>query len=246
MLQENQYNNHGKFGEFNCIWMASNTIDYQVCVKDFDCDNCTLDKILRNISRQNNTKNPVGPVVNEIDFLDKIINKLEEIKLDTKIIYLKNNLVLKHLFANIYYLGINPVTLGLLDSISSVKEFMRKVYFNTDQKIITLEGEWGQLTFKVPMSFLLLDKLNWTPEDIINRQWLALIVINQSEIIDSQISAEDWKVERARVLKTLNEYKELCSKINPSFLATSQQRKYIYQLTGKAEYLKLLNSVQND
>lgn len=246
MSQQDQYKNHGKSGEFDCIWMASNTIDYQVCEKDFDCENCTFDKILKNLVSNESSKNQSGLVLNEIDFLDKIIGKLEGIKLDPKLIYLRNNLVLKHLFANIYYVGINPVTLSLLDSICSVKEYMKKVYFNIDQTIVVLEGDWGQITIKAPMSFLLLDKLNWTPEDIVNRQWLALIVINQTEIIDSQISGEEWKIEKARVLKILNEYRDFCLKINPSALTTSEKIKYIYQLTGKTEYLKLLDAIVND
>jgi hypothetical protein len=246
MSQEDQYKNHGKSGEFDCIWMASNTIDYQVCEKEFDCENCTFDIILKNLVSKDSSKNQSDPVLNEADFLDKIISKLEDLKLDSKLIYLKNNLVLKHLFANIYYLGINPVTLSLLDSIKSVKEYMKKVYFNVDQTIVILEGEWGQFTIKAPMSFLLLDKLNWTPEDIVNRQWLTLIVINQSEIIDSQISAEDWKIEKAKFLKILIEYKDFCLKIDPSLLVTNEKIKYIYQLIGKTEYLKLLEATVND
>ncbi|MGD1006289.1 MAG: hypothetical protein ABR980_03540 [Ignavibacteriaceae bacterium] len=246
MSQENQYKNHGKSGEFDCIWMASNTIDYQVCEKKFDCENCIFDIILKNLVSKDSSKKQSDPVLNGTDFLDKIICKLEDLKLDSKLIYLKNNLVLKHLFANIYYLGINPVTLSLLDSIKSVKEYMKKVYFNVDQTIVILEGEWGQFTIKAPMSFLLLDKLNWTPEDIVNRQWLTLIVINQSEIIDSQISAEDWKIEKAKFLKILIEYKDFCLKIDPSLLVTNEKIKYIYQLIGKTEYLKLLEPTVND
>jgi hypothetical protein len=246
MLQGNQYKNYGRSGEFNCIWMASNTIDYQMCENEFDCENCTFDKILRNLVFKDSSKNQSGMVLNETDFLDKIISKLEDSKLDSKLIYLKNDLVIKHLFANIYYLGINPVTLSLLDSIKSIKDYMKKVYFNVDQTIVILEGDWGQITIKAPMSFLLLDKLIWTPEDIVNRQWLTLIVINQSEIIDSQISAEDWKKGKAKYLKILNEYKNFCLKINPSLIATSEKMKYLYQLIGKTEYVKLLENTVND
>ncbi|MDR3628289.1 MAG: hypothetical protein P4L45_15705 [Ignavibacteriaceae bacterium] len=246
MSQEEQYKNHGRSGEFDCIWMTSNIIDYQACEKNFDCESCTLDKILKNLGSVENLKSRGNIILNGTDFLDKIIGKLEATNLDPKLIYLKNDLVLKHLFANIYYLGINPVILNLLDNIGSVKDCMKKVYFNAGQTIVVLNGSWGELPVKAPMSFLLLDKLNWTPEDIVNRQWLALIVINQSEIIDSQISGEEWKVEKFKALNAMHEYKECCLKINPSLLATSEKINYIYQLTGKAEYIKLLNAVAND
>jgi hypothetical protein len=246
MSQDDQYIGRGKAGEFDCIWMASKTIDYQVCVKDFDCENCMLDKILKNIVSKDISPIVTGRSLIETDFLDKIIRKLEDITFDSKIIYLKNNLVLKHLFANIYYIGLNPLALGLLDSIVTVKEYMKKVYFNINQTIIMLEGAWGQLTIKAPMNFLLLDKLNWTPEDIINRQWLALIVINQSEIIDAQVSSESWKIEKAKYLKVLTEYRDFCLKINLPLLSTNEKIKYLYQLTGKIEYLKLLEASTND
>jgi hypothetical protein len=246
MSQEEQYKNHGRPGEFDCIWMTSNIIDYQACKKNFDCENCTLDKILKNLGSVENLKSRGNIILNGTDFLDKIIGKLEATNLDPKLIYLKNDLVLKHLFANIYYLGINPVILNLLDNIGSVKDYMKKVYFNTGQTIVVLNGSWGELPVKAPMSFLLLDKLNWTPEDIVNRQWLALIVINQAEIIDAQISGEEWKVEKFKALNALYEYKECCLKINPSLLAAGEKINYIYQLTGKAEYIKLLNAVAND
>jgi hypothetical protein len=240
MPQVNQYRNHGTSGEFDCIWVAANAIDYQACEKDFDCENCILDKILRNIISNENCPEGKNIVLNDTDFLDKIINRIENLQPDSKTIYLKNNLVLKHLFANIYYLGLNPLTVSILENIGTVKEYMKKVYFNAEQTIIAVEGEWGKLTVKVPMSFLLLDKLNWTPEDIINRQWLALIVINQSEIIDSQISVEEWKLEKARLLKIIREYRDCCLKVNPSALVSSKKIEYLYQLIGKPEYLKLL------
>jgi hypothetical protein len=246
MSQEEQYKNHGRSGEFDCIWMTSNIIDYQACEKNFNCENCTLDKVLKNLGSNEKLINQRDIIFNGTDFLDKIIGKLEATKLDPKWIYLKNDLVLKHLFANIYYLGINPVILNLLDNIGSVKDYMKKVYFNAGQKIVVFDGAWGELPVKAPMSFLLLDKLNWTPEDIVNRQWLALIVINQSEIIDSQISGEEWKTEKFKVLNTMCEYKECCLKINPSLLATSEKINYIYQLIGKTEYIKLLNAVSSD
>lgn len=246
MSQQEKYSINGKSGEFDCIWVASNAVGNQPCEKNFDCDNCTLDLILKNLAALKNQGNQNNPILNCADFLDKIISKLDLIELDPKLIYLKNDLVLKHLFANIYYLGINPVTIALLDNISAVKEYMKKVYFNIGQTIIEIEGRWGEISFKAPMSFLLLDKLNWTPEDIINRQWLALIVINQSEIIDSQISGEEWKVTRAKVLKSLCEYKDYFLRINPLLLATEKKINYIYQLTGQTEYLRLLNTEAND
>jgi hypothetical protein len=232
----------GSPGEFNCIWAASNIIDNKLCEKDFDCEDCALDKILRNLFPDGNAESGKNLILDETNFLEALSAKLENLTNDSRLIYVKNNLVIKHLFANIYYLGINPVTLSLLDNFKSVKENMRKVYFNKGQLIFSAEGDWGHLNFEAPMNFLLLDKLNWTPEDIINRHWIALIVVNQSEILEAQTSTDEWKTEKAKLVKLLIEFRNNCLLINQSLLSKGNKINYLYQLIGGDEYLKLLEA----
>lgn len=59
----------------------------------------------------------MGGIVNAVN---AIFNKLQSIKYETNIIYLKNNLIAKEICANTFYLGINPIWESFLDNVNSM------------------------------------------------------------------------------------------------------------------------------
>ncbi len=246
MMNLIQNKDSGNDGELNCLWMDANIDEYLLCEKDFDCESCVIDKILSNLSNAKDGKESNQLVLGNTDFIDNTIYDMERMNLESQMIYLKNDLVLKHLFAGIFYLGINPLTVRLLENVDQVKEQMKRIYFVKDQTIISFVGEWGNLTFKSPMNFLLLDKLNWTFDDIKTRQWIALVLVNQSEILETQLSGVEWQTEKLNTITLLKKYKYGCSKIIDSSKQAGKEIKFFSQLTGKDEYLKILRHFFNE
>ncbi len=244
MKLKNLYNEEMN-AKLNCTWMISNMVGIKLCDKKFECETCPLDIIMRNINGDGSNTRRKSLELNDTSFIDRIINGMNAADYQANLIYLKNNWIVKHLYANIYYMGINPVITPILDDLISIQEYMKKIYFTKDQKLLVLEGDWGKLPLSVPMNFLLLDKLNWSPEEINANKWIALIAANQNEIQDAEISVDQWKTDKANLINLLSEYKENCQIISWHKEDKGETINKFYQLVGCIEYTKLLNSIFN-
>ncbi len=225
----------------NCIWMASGSIDFSLCEKDYICEDCPLDKIMRNLFSDDGRVGNINFNLYDLEFLDRIINKIENSSYDSRLIYFNNNVVVKHIFSNIYYLGLNPIFVSLLDNVTAIREYLKRVYFLKGQKILVIDGDWGSFTVSTPVNFMLLDKLNWKLEDLISKNWLALVLLNQQEIDDGKLSCCLWQKGQFKALKLLNDYKNCCLKINSISDKSAVKINSLFQLIGKDEYLKMLN-----
>ncbi len=233
--------NNKTYQELQCIWMASNVLDYKLCDKDFDCENCQFDKVIRNLSVETSQKNYSGDPGTSI--IDSVMQKVKSQVYEPKYIYLKNQMIAKHLFANTYYLGIDPSILAFFDNINLVKDGGHQGYILVNQALFRVEGEWGYMTFTSPMNFILLDKLNLNPKDIFTTQWYAIIGINQPEIVDARITREQWHSKQASSLKMLNDYKIENPKIGTTMMDGGSPVTNLNRYLGNNEYLKLLSKL---
>ena len=229
----------------NCIWMISNMIGVKLCEKQFDCESCPLNIIMRNLTDADSKEIINNLELSDTAFIDFIIAKISAAEFQNNLIYLTNNWMLKHLYADIYYLGINSMVTPLLEDIINIKEYMKRVYFIKGQKLLVLEGSWGKISLTVPMNFLLLDKLNWSPEEINANKWIALIVANQNEIQDAAISTDHWKLNKAKLTNLFKEYKEYCLMISSHNGDNGKKLNKFYKLIGNSEYIKLLDNIFN-
>jgi len=194
-------NFQGSSGELNCIWMTSELVKYKLCDKEFDCENCEFDKVFRNLSIKMNDKN--NPGTKNKDLVERLIKRIENENYDDKVLYLKNQLIMKNLFGNAYYLGINPVVHYLLDDFSYIHEFNSNE-IKRDQIIFTLEGKWGIKQFISPINFMIIEKLNLSQFKL--NQWYAVILFNEADIENFRISQEEWNKEKNTTLSILKDY----------------------------------------
>ena len=238
-MNQNIYDNSA--GGLDCIWVGSNIIEDKLCDLKFNCENCPLDKVLKNLLPESEKQNCYQ--LKDTAFIDIIIHKIKETRFDSKVIYLKNNLIIKNIYANIYYLGINPLVSNLLENIIQIKEYMRRVYFVKDNKILSIEGDWGVFNLTSSINFLLLDKLNWSLEAISENKWIALVAVNQNEISDVILSHNQFQIQQVKILNMLNEYRDCCLCIKPDLNANGFKIKYFYELIGKDEYINILNNI---
>ena len=233
-------NSQGPSGELKCIWMESELVKYKLCDKEYDCENCEFDKVLRNLSIKVNDK-PAGSVTGDVqteDLVERLIERIENENFDEKILYLKNQLVLKNLFGNAYYLGVNPVVLYLLDDFDTIHEFNNNE-IKRDQIIFTLEGKWGIKQFVSPINFMIIEKINFSQFKL--NQWYAIILFNEFDKKDLLFSEEEWLEEKNNILLILNEHKIKKPQIGQSMMDGGEVVKYLYHYFGEKEYLKLLN-----
>ncbi len=234
---ENKFN---IYHDLKCIWMASNIVDYKLCDKDFDCENCSFDKVIRNSSFENDSD---GKVKGNI--LDDVLEKLQDVNYDEKVIYLKNCLIMKRIFANTFYLGLNPMLKPFLDNISSLKECDLGKYILKGQPVFQFTGEWGTVTLTSPMNFLMYDRMTSPHEDISKSKWMAIIGAIQPEIDASVIGKSRWNEMLYKTFEIIDDMKLNVPAVGSTMLDGGTKIKYLYQFAGKDKYQSILESMLN-
>jgi len=224
----------------NCIWIG--LLKHKLCNHEFDCENCEFDKIFRSLSAQMSDDNINFRAVKTPgeDMLENLISKIENESFDNKVLYLKNQLVIKNLFGNAYYLGVNPIVLYLLDDFDSINDFYNNE-IKRDQMIFLLKAKWGMKQFISPINFMIIKKINFSEFKL--NKWYAIILFNEFDKENFLLSEEDWLKEKNNLLNILNDYKFNNPQIGQSMLDGGEKIKYLHQFLGEKKYLKLLDSI---
>ena len=231
---EEKKNNYEKL---KCIWMASNVIEYKLCDNQFDCEKCLFDKVMRNLLNENELRSAgISNVVNIIS------DKLQSIEYDNKIIYLKNNFIAKEICSNTFYLGINPVLICFLDSLSSFILFGCGENIFTGQQLIQIFGPWGEFSLLAPKNFLIYDKVGDSNDIPWKSQWLAIVGCDFQDIKKGSLSKEEWGRTHSRAIDIIEEIKSKVPKVGDTMHDGGTQIKSLHQLLGNKKYLAILNS----
>ncbi len=239
-MKTNNNNPSGQSKELKCIWMTSQQVAYKLCDREFDCENCEFDKVFKNQSKKMTETLPQHNTNN--DLLESIIIRIEDERFDENIIYLKNQLIMKNLFGNAYYLGINPIILSLIENVNSIQEFPGND-IKKDHIIFTLEGNWGKKDFFSPLNFLIIGKISITPLKFNQNKWCSVILFNNNEINNIQLSKDDWIFEKNHALTLLKNQLKNKPGIGKSLMDGGEPVRYLYQYLGKKEFLNLLDGI---
>jgi len=237
MINENGYKSNS-YEMLKCIWMASQIVEYKLCDKQFDCENCPFDKVIRNFSNDKGTQ-----IVETINVTKTIAHKLHTIKYNTKIIYLKNNLIAKEIFQNTYYLGINPILITFLDSVSSIMAYERGKNIYAGQEVIQLFGSWGTVSLSSPMNFSIYDKVNDTLDEQIPSHWFAIIGATQQDIARVKVFEEGWNKIHEKAVGIIEGIKSYYPKVGETMHDGGKQIKSLHQLVGNKRYINILKSL---
>jgi hypothetical protein len=221
----------------NCIWVA--LIKDMICDKQFDCESCEFDKVLRNLCSKKKEDNSWQDN-HERDLFENLFKQVQSETFDEKLIYLKNQLVLKNIFGNVYYLGINPILMHLLDDYDYVQQPEKKE-IKKGQLIFTLEGRWGKKHFLSPTDFTIIERINFSRFRL--QKWYAIIMINDIDQDGIQLSKDDWDAKKMSTILVLNDGFRNKPEIGQSMMDGGLKVKFLYQYFGNNKYIELLNRV---
>ncbi len=239
-METNKDNLPGLSKDLKCVWMTSQQVAYKLCDKGFDCENCEFDKVFRNHSTKTEHQKP-GENINN-DLLESAVKRIEDETFDEKLIYLKNQLVVKNLFGNAYYLGINPIILYLIESVNYIQEFPGN-NIKKDHIIFTLEGNWGKKDFISPINFLIIGKISISPNKFNQNKWHSVILFDEDEMSNIQLTKDDWILEKNNIIFILKNQIKNKPGIGKSLMDGGEPVQYLYQYLGKNEFLTVLNEV---
>lgn len=203
-----------KFESLKCIWMQNGLIQYKLCDKQFDCDQCIFDKVMRNVKLE----------ISDFDsgvtrnIIDQKIKDIQELKYSENIIYLKNNLILKNLFGNTYYMGISPLGYHILDHNPGFNYCKDGIPIQINNPVAQFFGDWGSYKLLSPLNFYSLGRLKQEIENTNMMEWFLLVETYPTEIETAKLSREEYynQLNNAEIyLKNINsEYKVVGATMN--------------------------------
>jgi hypothetical protein len=230
-----------QFNDMKCIWMSSNLVEYKLCDKDFDCENCEFDKVMRNQAARMRDDDSSSPGAN---FFSKLIEKLKN---ETKFrkppyYYLKNNLVVKNLFGNIYYIGVNPAVLLMLDCLNSVRFLTNgDKYVQRGVPFLRIQGEWGSVQIISPIAFLFLNQSEFETVDFLTNEWFGLIEAKSEDILGVSYAEREYEDNITDLESRLNNFVIAYPETGVTMMDGGKDVRNLHEAIGTSNYLKLLS-----
>ena len=231
------------FDSMKCIWMSSKTVEYKLCDQNFDCDNCAFDKIMRNINPDNQNPGSFdnGSIQHDIYKIKTEI--LKSIKYSKEYHYLNNSIVLKYLFDNSYYLGLDRSAYLLLDNLTGYEFLNSSQVIKKGEPFLRLSGDWGETVVLSPIDFTMVDKLNHKADEIKNNIWLCLIETESNAITESQLSEKDYECTLDHLMVNFYEFENKYSFLGARMKDGGTEVKFLYQAIGIQKYKALIKSL---
>lgn len=223
-----------------CIWMASRVVDYKLCDKNFDCEHCEFDKVMRNCRLTGGTGMPNEEPEDNTDIIDRILNGLMNEIHNKRSIYLPNNFVLDELPDRTYRLSLSSLASHFLDHVFSVVPSQQGKTIRKGQPCVTLSGAWGSITVNSPIHFLFQDKSDDSIERGSSRGVIGIIQTEKNEVERERLSPQEWQQQIIGLSRKLIQLK-MQSDLNQTVHESGMKIKFLYQRIGKDNYLDVLN-----
>lgn len=245
-MPKNQHSEPANYDSMKCIWMSSNTVEYKLCDKNFDCDNCVFDKIMRNINPGASGAGSAAEDDSGKNIIQRKIDMLKLINYSPGYYYLKNSVVLKKLFDRTYYLGLDKSVYLFLDNLKEYEFQSTGSGIKKDKPLLKLWGEWGEAEVLSPVSFLIVDKLKHNINDFRVNSWLSLVEADSDEIERYRLSEDEYMQKMEGLSVKLKEFEDEYSFLGDRMNDGGIKVKFLYQVTGVKKYRQFLDSLFAD
>jgi hypothetical protein len=236
MTNENEKMNspQADFESMKCVWMSSGLVNYKLCDFNFNCDDCPFDKSMHNVHHLG-----LDETKSIYELIEGKIHSLKSTDCYSTHLQLNNNVILKKLYENSYYLGLNRLAYTLLDNISDYEILSEKDIVTKDEPLIKIQGDWGKLTIPSPAPFLSIEKIKKNTADVCSNTWLALIEAPEN-ISDFVITRKEYDEKINNLERVLAD----CLVETPVVVITlndgGKPIRFLYELVGKKKYLEIL------
>ena len=242
-MPKNKHSEPANYDSMKCIWMSSNTVEYKLCDKNFDCDNCVFDKIMRNINPGASGAGSAADDDSGKNIIQRKIDMLKLINYSPGYYYLKNSVVLKKLFDRTYYLGLDKSAYLFLDNLKEYEFQSTGSGIKKDKPLLKLWGEWGEADVLSPVSFLIVDKLKHNINDFRVNSWLSLVEADSDEIERYRLSEDEYMQKMEGLSVKLKEFEDEYSFLGDRMNDGGIKVKFLYQVTGVKKYRQFLDSL---
>jgi hypothetical protein len=172
------------FDDVKCLWMKCGAVDYKICDKDFECENCDFDKNM--LSKLKIKGNIQEEIENMFSFGQHAVT------FSHPYYHFCGGLMVRYFLADNYYLGIEPFIAKFIDKHSVVKYGTGYDIIKIGDPILKISNGWGVVDVLSPFGFNFVEKLDLSNFFVNNRHWFAVIETERHEILGSAINKKSY------------------------------------------------------
>jgi hypothetical protein len=199
-----------------------------------------FDKAMKNTFHSSNVEDLKELESRRNNVIQEFISKIGNANFKSSFIYMNNSLAAKNLFDDTYYIGLNPITVHLLDNFTSFESFPEVQQVSKGDKIAEIEGEWGKINISSPVNFKWLGKLPNFKEYSINEKWFGLVEISRDDIEKASVSVSNFHKDIVNLTKELNSFIINSPDVGETMLDGGREIRFLYQSIGREKYREIL------
>ncbi len=172
------------FDDIKCLWMKCGAVDYKICDKNFECENCDFDKHM------------LSELKIKGDVQDKIENMFglgqHTLSFTHPYYHFSSGLMVRNFLANNYYLGLEPFIVNFIEKHSSLKYITSNNSVKKGEPILNISNGWGEVNVLSPFSFNFVEKFEMNNIFSRDLHWFAIIEAESYEILGNSINKRSY------------------------------------------------------
>ena len=230
------------FNDLKCVWMDAGLLDLKLCDRNFDCENCELDKFFKDKSSIDG-KQKTENYSNYVDFLYK---NIEREKYYNDLIYLKNGLVVKNIFNSTYYLGFSYLTKLLIDDDCEISFCVTRSQVEAGEKLLQIKVQEFKIDVIAPIKIEIVETIKpSTKVEFVKRNmsdWLAVCKIDPEDFAMGMLSRHSYKIQKKTTLSELNLI-DIPKSVGETLYDGGTMITNLRQIIGNRDYFRILRNL---
>lgn len=192
------------FDDIKCLWMKCGAVDYKLCDKNFECENCDFER----------------QMLSELKIKDNVRDKIENmfglgqrgISFNHPYYHYYSGLMVRNFIHDNYYIGLEPFIARFIDKYSTIEYCTPDIFVNKGEPILNISNGWGEVNVLSPFNFSYVDKLDIKSIFSHDLHWFAVIETEKHEIMGNSINKKSYfdklyetKANLLNLIKTTDE-----------------------------------------
>lgn len=220
--------------DMNCIWVGVDGIESKLCDRNFDCDTCAFHTMLQDrFHRQDDDES-------KKNILTETCERISAEEYYPGYIYLKNNLYLKKLLGNSYYIGFSPLVSCLLSDVNVTHPDCKGTLINKEDPLLKIEGSWGSFQIASPMDMVCHCKIDSEGEGSSLLNWFGMIEVTDERLRQEAITKKEFTTRKKKILKNLSAYDIGKQDVGVTLYDGANQVRHLSELMGVNAYIRFL------
>lgn len=220
--------------DVNCIWVGIDGIESKLCDRNFDCDGCEFNAMMTNRSQS------IEDDEKETDLLNSLLQQIQSEEYFPAYIYLKNNLYMKKLLGNTFYIGFSPVINGFLSDVRIIHPDCKGTIISRGDPLLQIAGEWGSFMVPAPMDMVCLCKIDTDKSNGQPLNWFGMVEVSGENVAKETLSERDYNKKKKKLLKQLSVYDISKQDVGVTLYDGANKVSHLSELMGVNAYVRFL------